>query len=307
MLGHVSVRIMDITIVVHVYTDVYSILMLNHCCFSQLSVGPEATVSLIVGSGIAHQQASARHPFDPEAAAAMASLTALFVGLFTLALGLLRFGFLDSLMSRALLRGFITAVGVVVMVQQSILLLGLSNVATQVGLTPNSTTIQRLLFLASYISDAHRLTSAFSAVVLLILITTPILKKRYAVISRLPEVLLVVISSILVCKLCKLDEAGLDILGQVGGSNSTFNPPLPIPSIPVLPDHADIKAIIVNAAFITIIGFIESIAAAKSFARRHDNFVSANRELVALGISNVIGSLFGSFPAFGSVSKPVYT
>lgn len=134
----------------------------------QLSVGPEATVSLMVGAGIAHQQAIARHPFDPEAAAAIASLTALFTGLFTLALGLLRFGFLDSLMSRALLRGFITAVAMVVLVQQSILLLGLGAIANEAGLTPDSNTVQRLLFLFLHIKQAHPLTSAFSVIVLFV-------------------------------------------------------------------------------------------------------------------------------------------
>jgi MFS superfamily sulfate permease-like transporter len=271
--------------------------------YRQLSVGPEATVSLIIGSGIAHQQAAARHPFDPEAAAAIASLTAFFVGLFTLALGLLRFGFLDSLMSRALLRGFITAVGVVVLVQQSILLLGLGDMATKIGLTPDSTTIQRLLFLGSHIRYAHPLTSAFSATILTVLVCTPYLKQRHHLgwVNRVPEVLVVVITSITVCRIGRLDQAGLDVLGQVGGSTSTFNLPLPFPSMPRLPHDVDIKAIIVNAAIITIIGFVESIAAAKSFARRHNYFVSANRELVALGIANVFGGFFQCFPAFGSV------
>jgi MFS superfamily sulfate permease-like transporter len=59
---------------------------------------------------------------------------------------------------------------------------------------------------------------------------------------------------------------------------------------------------LINAAMITIIGFVESIAAAKSFARRHNYFVSANRELVAIGIGNIIGSFFQAYPAFGSVS-----
>jgi MFS superfamily sulfate permease-like transporter len=91
-------------------------------------------------------------------------------------------------------------------------------------------------------------------------------------------------------------------LGRVGDSSSNFNLPSPFPTMPKLPDHADIKAIIVNAAIITIIGFIESIAAAKSFAGRHNYFVSANRELAALGIANIFGGLLQSLPVFGSVS-----
>ncbi|KAG2198506.1 hypothetical protein INT47_008610 [Mucor saturninus] len=270
----------------------------------QLSVGPEATVSLIVGSGIAHQQAISRHPFDPEAAAAIASLTALFTGLFTLALGLLRFGFLDSLMSRSLLRGFVTAVAILVLVQQSISLLGLNALAVEAGLTPDSTTIQRLLFVFSHFNQCHRLTSAFSLGVLFILIIWGYLKPKHkSVISRIPEVLVVVIASIVICRSFHLDQSGLDILGQVGHPVSGYSSPLPIPSVPKLPEHADIKAIIVNAAIITIIGFVESVAAAKTFARKHTYFVSANRELVALGIANIFGSMFQSFPAFGSFPR----
>lgn len=88
----------------------------------------------------------------------------------------MRFGFFDSLMSRALLRGFITAVGTVVLVQQSILLLGLGDLASEAGLTPDSTTIQRLLFLFSHL-QADNMTSVFSAIVLFVIIITPQIKK----------------------------------------------------------------------------------------------------------------------------------
>ncbi|KAG2233598.1 hypothetical protein INT48_001851 [Thamnidium elegans] len=255
------------------------------------------------GSGIAHQQAAAKYPMDPVAAASIASLTALFTGLFTLALGLLRFGFLDSLMSRALLRGFITAVGMVVLVQQSILLLGLGDFAAEAGLTPDSTTIQRLLFLASHIHQYDFTTSVFSVTVLSVLIIMPMIKNKVGCFKRVPEVLVVVVVSILVCKFGRLDQKGLEVLGSVGDSDSNFNLPLPFPSLPQLPHGADIKAIIVNAAIITIIGFVESIAAAKTFARKHNYFVSANRELVALGIGNIFGGVFKAFPSFGSFPR----
>ena len=42
---------------------------------------------------------------------AIANMLGLLVGIFTLALGFFRLGFLDSVLSRALLRGFVTAVG----------------------------------------------------------------------------------------------------------------------------------------------------------------------------------------------------
>lgn len=210
-------------------------------------------------------------------------------------------------MSRALLRGFVTAVAILVLVQQSISLLGLNEIAVEAGLTPDSTTIQRLLFVFSHFNQYHQLTSAFSITALFILIVAPFIKNKFtfykSVASRIPEVLVVVIASIVICRFFHFDQHGLDILGKVGDQSSNFNLPLPFPSVPKLPEHADIKAIIVNAAIITIIGFVESIAAAKTFARKHTYFVSANRELVALGIANIFGGMFQSFPAFGSVSK----
>ncbi|KAI8141524.1 sulfate transporter family-domain-containing protein [Fennellomyces sp. T-0311] len=277
-----------------------SISTLVYACLGmspQLSVGPEATVSLMVGAGIAHQDISS---VDPETAAAIASLTAFFVGLFTLGLGLLRFGFLDSLMSRALLRGFITGVAVVVLIQQTVFLLGLDDVAKAAGISAGSTSVERVAFVASHVHLAHLPTTLFSVCVLAALIAAPFIKRKIPSLRRVPEVLIVVIASTVACRLFRLDQIGIDVLGQVGSVNQS---PLPLPRWPSLPDGANIKSVLVNAAVISTIGFVESIAAAKTFARKHNYFVSANRELVALGSANVIGSLFQTFPAFGSFPR----
>ena len=249
----------------------------------------------MVGAGIAHQDISSS---SPETAAAIASLTALFVGLFTLGLGLLRFGFLDSLMSRALLRGFITGVAVVVLIQQTVFLLGLDDLAKAAGITAGSTSVERVAFIASNLHATHFPTALFSVCVLAALITAPRIKRTVPSLRRIPEVLIVVIVSTVTCRYFRLDQIGIDVLGRVGSVNQ---PPLPLPSLPYLPDGANIKSVLVNAAVISTIGFVESIAAAKTFSRKHNYFVSANRELVALGSANVIGSLFQTFPAFGSV------
>jgi SulP family sulfate permease len=51
------------------------------------------------------------------------------------------------------------------------------------------------------------------------------------------------------------------------------------------------------------VGFMESIAVAKVYARRHRYDVEANRELVALGASNVTAGLFGGYPVTGGFSR----
>ncbi|KAG1250152.1 hypothetical protein G6F68_012952 [Rhizopus microsporus] len=104
----------------------------------QMSVGPEATLALLIGSSIAQQgHSSDESQIDP---LAWSCLMTLFTGLFTLLLGIFRLGFLDSLMSRALLRGFVSGVALVVMVQQAITLLGLVEQSKAWGITEASTT-----------------------------------------------------------------------------------------------------------------------------------------------------------------------
>jgi SulP family sulfate permease len=58
-----------------------------------------------------------------------------------------------------------------------------------------------------------------------------------------------------------------------------------------------------TALVITLVGFMESIAVAKVYARRHRYDVEANRELVALGASNVTAGLFGGYPVTGGFSR----
>lgn len=83
----------------------------------QLNVGPEASLSLIVGQTITSLIHSDPHgPLeDPESLAlAIATIITFQVGLFTFILGFVRLGFIDVILSRALLRGFVTAVAVVI-------------------------------------------------------------------------------------------------------------------------------------------------------------------------------------------------
>jgi len=54
---------------------------------------------------------------------------------------------------------------------------------------------------------------------------------------------------------------------------------------------------------ISIIGFVEAIISAKIYAKKHNYQVSPNRELVALGMANLIGSFFHSYPTFASLAR----
>ncbi|KAI8344118.1 sulfate transporter family-domain-containing protein [Chlamydoabsidia padenii] len=265
----------------------------------QMSVGPEATLSLLVGSSIAAQghKSVDGNNVDP---LAWACLMTLFVGIFTFLLGIFRLGFLDSLMSRALLRGFITGVALVVLLQQTIILLGLVALSEKAGITEASSTVARFFFLVKHIHSSHPLSSVVSCISVSVLLVCRVLKSKINIrwVLLLPEVLVVVVISILLTYFCDWEHQGLDILGTIEGAGI-----IPLPSLPAFPTNHHMKDLLVTAAMIAIIGFVESVVIAKTFSSRHNYSVSANRELVALGVANMVSGLMQGIPAFGSVAR----
>lgn len=84
----------------------------------QLNVAPEAALSLLLGQAIAEIRHDYPDPHDGQAdllGMGVATVITLQVGLISFLLGFFRLGFIDVVLSRALLRGFITAVAVVIM------------------------------------------------------------------------------------------------------------------------------------------------------------------------------------------------
>jgi len=58
------------------------------------------------------------------------------------------------------------------------------------------------------------------------------------------------------------------------------------------------------ALTISFVGFMESIAVAKAIQAKHKNYqISANQELIGLGLANIIGSFFKAFPVTGGFSR----
>jgi MFS superfamily sulfate permease-like transporter len=115
-------------------------------------------------------------------------------------LGFLRLGFLDAVLSRALMRGFITAVGLVILISQSISILGLDQLLSKTH-GASSTVPEKLVFLFTHLKHTHRLTVIVSAVAAGILIGMKVLKRRFKDrkgmrwIKFVPEVLIVVIGA----------------------------------------------------------------------------------------------------------------
>ena len=55
---------------------------------------------------------------------------------------------------------------------------------------------------------------------------------------------------------------------------------------------------------LAIVGYLESISISKTIAEKYKYYqLNPNQELIALGSSNIIGSLFQSYPTTGGFSR----
>lgn len=131
----------------------------------QLSVGPESALSLLMGEAITKFIAEAIHSngemiSDAEKlkiAVTVASVITFEAGVITFGLGILRLGFLDAILSRALLSGFISAVGLVIFIAQLVPILGLEEAIAKAP--PAETTLAKLHLVLSNIRETNRLVS----------------------------------------------------------------------------------------------------------------------------------------------------
>jgi hypothetical protein len=129
----------------------------------RMVVGPEAAGSLLVGqvvkTCIERGQAG---DDDDKLNGEIGGVVTAIAGAVIFTAGLARLGFLDSVLSRPFLRGFISAIGFVIIVDQLIPELGLAEVAKEVGGVAHGSSANKIAFLFRNIGKSHGLTAGVS-------------------------------------------------------------------------------------------------------------------------------------------------
>ncbi|PPQ88997.1 hypothetical protein CVT25_005095 [Psilocybe cyanescens] len=270
----------------------------------QLNVAPEAALSLLLGQAVSEIRHEYPDPHDGQAdlvGLSVATVITLQVGLISFLLGFFRLGFIDVVLSRALLRGFISAVAVVIMIEQFIPMFGLTKLLHIVD--PETTYDKAIFLFKNAFTNFHPPTTIISFSALFSLVALRSIKNRFKNtwwIYRLPEVLVVVILSTILSDAFRWDEDGVDILGAVDVQNSSSFIEIPFRRS----NFRFLRRTTSTAVVIAVVGFLDSIVAAKQNAARFGYSISPNRELVALGAANLAGSFVpGTLPAFGSITR----
>lgn len=213
---------------------------------------------------------------------ALASTVALLCAILLILASVFKLGFIANFMSRTVLIGFLSGVGVQIAISQLANILGIPG---QSGLN----TIPQLINVFTHISEINILTILISIIVVSIIIGS----RRIS--PKIPGALIAIIGTVIVSFLFNLQGIGISVLGSVPSGLPHFT--VPAIDLNILPN----LMIATVACFIVILS--QSTATARAFAIQYSESVDEDKDIFALGIANGAAGLIGTFVVNGSPTK----
>ena len=230
---------------------------------------------------------------------AAALILALLSGLFLLAMGVLRLGFLANLLSHPVVSGFITASGIIIATSQ---------LKSIFGIKASGEALPELLrTLGENVTNTNLPTLVIGVIATVFLFWVrkglkPLLiriglKPRTADLSAKAGPIAAVAVSTLAVVLLGLEDKGVKVVGQIPQSL----PPFTVPMF----DAALWQQLAVPALLLSVIGFVESVSVAQTLAARKRQRIDPDQELIGLGAANVAASFSGGYPVTGGFARSV--
>ena len=244
----------------------------------QVAIGPVAMDSLIVATGVSTLALAGSDSYI-----AIAILLAFMVGGIQFLLGVFRLGFVVNFLSKPVISGFTSAVALTIGINQFRNLFGVDFI--------QSDQIQYVLEdIWSNIIDFNYHTTTIGLISVAVII---ILRK---INKKIPNALIVVVVGILTIRYFGNDFIEVAIVKDIPSGLPSF-------SFPEL-DISQMKELLPIALTLVMVGYLETISIGKSLEAKQDEYkIRPNQELMALGLSNMIGSWFKAYPSTSSFSR----
>jgi SulP family sulfate permease len=244
----------------------------------QLATGPVAVVSLLTASALEPIAGA-----NPQLYIAYAVMLAFMVGVFQIALGLLRLGVLVNFLSHPVVVGFTNAAAIIIGTSQLGKLFGVT------GEKAEHTYETVFNTLVEAFSNTHLETMLMAIAALSIMIVM----KR--LLPRAPNVLAAVAVTTVASWLVGFEQIGGAVVGKIPAGL----PPMAIPTL----DFQTMGQLLSVTVAIALIGFMEAISIAKAMAASTRQRLDANQELVGQGLGNIFSSLSQGYAVSGSFSR----
>jgi high affinity sulfate transporter 1 len=267
-----------------VITGIYTMLlpMLLYGVFGasrHLVVGADSATAAIVAaslSGLSLMSGSAEW-------LALAQVLALLAGGMLLVARVLRLGFLADFLSRTVLTGFLTGVGIQVAVGQLADMLGLPSA--------HGGTAAQLRHLVAHAGEANLPSLGVAAATLAIILGTRELSKK------VPGALIAVAGAIFAASFFHLERSGVKLLGSVPSGLPRFGLP------GVAWSWTLIQQLLPTAGAIFIVILAQSAATSRAFAAIENERFDENTDITGLAFANLGAAFSGTFVVNGSPTK----
>jgi high affinity sulfate transporter 1 len=242
----------------------------------QLAIGPTSAISLMIAGTV-----GAMAEGDAQRYAQIASLAAFTVAAFCLIAWLLRLSALVKLISDSILVGFKIGAGLTIAMTQLPSLFGVAG--------GGHNFFERVWLLAGQLGQMRWLVLGVGVLAIALLVLG----------GRLfpgrPVALGVVALSIVVATVLGLPALGVPTTGEIP------------PGLPTLAGPAlrlrDVEGIVPLAVGCLLLAYIESVSAARTFARKHGYVLDARQEFLGLGAANLAAALGHGYPVAGGLSQ----
>lgn len=218
---------------------------------------------------------------DPKAAVGLSAALAVIVGSVLVVAGIARLGFVTNFLAEPALVGFLFGMALTIVVRQAAKLVGVSS--------GDGNFFGRLWEVLRQVGDWSWASLAVGAVALALLFAL----ERF--LPKLPASLVVLVLGLAVSAAANFGQHGIDVVGRIPSA-------VPVPHLPGIPasDWAELAG---GALGVALVVFAEAFSIANRFAREHGDEVDADREMVAVGASNIAVGFVRGFTVSGSASR----
>jgi len=238
----------------------------------QLVVGADSATAALVGATAAGVAAVGTAAY----AGAVAALCVVLAGVL-LVMAVLRLGFLADLISRPVLAGFLSGVGV------SLIIGKLPGV---LGIPASGTTWNKLVTTLTHLSQTNLASAVLGFAVVAVMVVIGRISPRW------PGALIGVVGCSLLGVVIGAASRGVAMIGALPSG-------LPSVTLPAL-SQGEVTQLLPGAAAIAVVILAQSAAVARSFATKNDYRVDVDADLVALAAANAGSAITGGFAINGS-------
>jgi SulP family sulfate permease len=245
--------------------------------------GPTNSVSIILAATLHALSGGALSPAE------LALILALLIGIFQCLAGLSQMGKLTQFISRSVIIGYGTAIGLLLMAGQVPHLLGTA--------VAHGSTLDSLLAAAQHLTQLNFNPYPLCMGVVTLLIFWAL--ERFW--PRLPVELIGLVGLSLITQHLHLKELGIRTIADEGALTAALPSFIGIPI--AQSDWSVVPPLLSAALAIAILGMLEAISISKTLASQSGQRLDANQELVAMGSANIANSFFGAMPGSASFAR----